>query len=116
MRLFFPCFSHFVCQLRYFRSLSLGSKAHGGGNVPTLPPLPDRRSFLSSLCAKLLPKPQEPQRDAVVDLSLETLIRFQDEHGGHQLVVSKAPQVVRKRPNYDNKGRQLLSKVVEREK
>ena len=96
-------------QLRYFQSLRqslpLVQNLGGGSGILSV----ERRTFLSS-CAKQVPNP------GLVNLSLESLIRFQDEHMGHELVRHKAQEYVRKRPNYNNTRRRLLAKVIDRDK
>ena len=58
----------------------------------------------------------EASTPSFVDFSLENLIKFEDEGLGHQFMRNKVVEQRRKRPNYDNTGRRLMARIVEREK
>ena len=104
--------------LRFFRSLR-GPCCNDDDDASLVSGAGDRKSFLTSLslCATRggntevdLPNP------TFVDLSLGSLIQFEDEGFGHKIAQPNVAVQRRKRPNYNNTSRRLMARMIEREK
>lgn len=65
----------------------------------------ERVAFLRGV---LTSRPRAEPR--TLDFSLETIIRFKNDHMMHTAATKVAPQLPRRRPNYNNKKRRFLAK------
>lgn len=103
--------SSLFTNLRYLKSLAANQR------VSTVSTGPDRRAFLGSI-AQARSQQSCAQGPSTVRFSVESLLKFEDCQFTGERLVQKAQDSTggRKRPNYDNRVRSFLAKVVEREK
>ena len=73
----------------------------------------DRKSFFASL--ERDDQSKNLQHD-YANFSLENLVKFEDEIVGQKFLDKKVTEGKRLRPNYDNRGRRLAAKLIERDK
>ena len=97
-------------QLRFFRSFNLVPKNGDDDDAGTLRH-GDQKSFFASLG-----RDDQSKNLQYVNFCLENLLKFEDENVGHKFLDKKVEDQKRPRPNYDNRGRRLAAKVIERDK